>query len=506
MVIAPPRTLDPPLERLVRRLHADFEERRRELVARRDPDRAALREGPPAFRTETRTVREKEWQVAELPDGLMERRVELMGGCNRPELIEGMNAGAKSYIADLWDLNAGQSWWLARAHRHIQRAARRDLAYVPAEGGRVRINPATATRLMVAPRPIPALEAGLLLENEPVAACLYDLVVLMCGSAGELVERQGHVLLYLRDVRTQLEARFWAELLHALEEHLDLPTGTVRATIMIDSVTGALQAEEMLFEMAQHAAGMSFDPQGYTADLLALHQGPDDAVFPDREHIGLNSPFLRALSHHLIGICHRRGCHAIGAPSFMLPPRDANKPSAEYLAMLADKEREAVDGHDGTIVVHPLIVNAAMTEFNKSMPRAHQLYFQRPGSIDPAMLMRPPEGAITTESLLGGVRTLLRAQVQRLDGQGRVVQGSRLHDRSSVRLAVRLLWQWTNHPKAVITATGLEIRPELVGYLVRKEADKLYGAAGPEVKAHAAAAVKLIMDQVTAPHLPIDPL
>src|SRR5690606_27201398 len=113
---------------------------------------------------------------------------------------------------------------------------------------------------------------------------------------------------------------------------------------------------------------------------------------------------------------------------------------------------------------------------------------------------------ITTDSLLGGVRTLLRALVQRLNGQGRVVQGSRLHDRSSVRLAVRLLWQWTHHPKGVVTATGLEIRPELISYLVRKEADKLYADAGPEVKAHAAAAVQQIIDQVTAPHLPLDPL
>jgi len=506
MITAPTRTLDQAVLDLVQRLHQDLEARRRELVARRDPEREALIGVTPTLRDDTKAIRDKEWQVAELPERLMERRVELLGGCSRPEIIDGMNSGAKSYIADLWDLNAGQSWWLARAHRYIERAAKRDLAYVPSEGGRIRINPATTTRLMVSPRPIPALEAGLLLDGEPVAACIHDMALLMLRSTADLVERQGHVLVYLRDVRTQLEARFWADMLHALEEHLDLPTGTVRATIMIDSITGALQAEEILFELAHHAAGMSFDPQGYTADLLAMHQGPDDAVFPDRERIGLNSPFLRALSHHLIGICHRRGCHAIGAPSFILPPRDPNKPSADYLAMLADKEREAVDGHDGTIVVHPLTVNGAMMEFNKSMARAHQLYYQRTEPVDPALLVQPPEGEITTDSLLGGVRTLLRALVQRLNGQGRVVQGSRLHDRSSVRLAVRLLWQWTHHPKGVVTATGLEIRPELISYLVRKEADKLYADAGPEVKAHAAAAVQQIIDQVTAPHLPLDPL
>lgn len=500
------RALEPAARELLQRLDHEFGPRRLQLLEERDKDRTALQEHGPSFREDTRSIRHKEWNVAGLPEQLLERRVELFGGCHRPDLIEGMNSGAKSYIADLWDLNAGQSWWIARAHRNLARAARRDLAYVPADGGRLRINPATTTRLMVALRPLPAVEAGLMMDHGPVPACLYDLVVFLCACTQVQVERQGHVLFYLRDVRTQLEGRFWADLLHAMEEYLDVPTGTVRVTVMIDSVTGALQAEEILFELAHHAAGMSFDPQGYTADLIALHQAPDDAVFPDRERIGLNSPALRALSHHLIGICHRRGCHAIGAPSFILPPRDPDKPSSDHLAMLADKEREAVDGHDGTIVVHPLTVNAAMVEFNKSMPRANQLYFQRTGPIDPALLVAPPEGDISTDSLLGGVRTLLRALVQRLDGQGRVIQGSRLHDRSSIRLTIRLIWQWIHHPKGVITATGLEIRPELVGFLVRKEADKLYADALPQVKAHAATAVKLIMDQVTASHLPMEPL
>ncbi len=501
----PPRTLNAALLELIHRLHQDLEARRRDLVALRDRDRTVLHAEGAAFREDTRSIREKDWRVAELPESLMERRVELLGGCNRPDLIEGLNAGAKSYIADLWDLNAGQMWWMARAHRNLERAARLDLAYVPNQGGRVRINPGTTTRFMVAPRPLPALEAGTMLDNEPVAACLYDVARLLATSTAPLVQHQEHVLLYLRDVRTQLEARFWADLLHAMEEHLDVPTGTVRATIMVDSITGALQAEEILFELAHHAAGLCFDPQGYTADLITLHTGADDAVFPDRERIGLNSPFLRTLSHHLIGISHRRGCHAIAAPSFVLPPRDPNKPSMDYLGMLADKEREAVDGHDGTIVVDPGTVNAAMMEFNKSMPRANQLYYQRQDSITPADLIRPPEGEITVESLLGGVRTLLRALVQRMDGQGRVIQGSRLHDRSSVRLTVRILWQWIHNRKGVVTATGLEIRPELVNFLVRKEADKLYGEAPADVRAHAATAVKLIMERITAPHMPVEP-
>lgn len=501
-----PRAMEPALRDLLNELDQAFNARIAQLVEARDAARADLRANGPSFREDTRTIREKDWQVAAIPDELMERRVELLGGCNRPDLITGMNAGAKSYIADIWDLNASQSWGIARAHRYLARAARLDLAHVPASGVRERINPATQTRLMVVPRPIAAVESSVMMDHGPVTAALFDMAMIMQHCATPLIERQGHVLLYLRDVRSQQEARTWAEMLHMLEEHFDLPTGTVRATVMIDSVTGALQAEEILFEMAHHAGGLSFDPQAYTADLIALHQEPDDIIFPDRERIGLNSPFLRALSHHLIGISHRRGCHAIGAPSFVLPPRDPTRPSSDHLSMLADKEREAVDGHDGTIVVHPDTVNPAMMEFNKSMPKANQLYYQRNDPISPDDLVRPPVGEITTDSLLGGVRTLLRALVQRLDGQGRVIQGSRLHDRSSVRLATRLLWQWTHNTNGSITATGLEIRPELVNFLVRKEAGKLYDDAPPEVRAHAETAVKIILDRVTGPHLPMEPL
>jgi malate synthase len=251
---------------------------------------------------------------------------------------------------------------------------------------------------------------------------------------------------------------------------------------------------------------LSFDPQGYAADHVALFNGPETPVLPDREIIGLNAPFLRALSLLLIGTCHRRGCHAIGAPSFVLPPLDPMKVKASYLEMLADKEREAVDGHDGTIVVHSGTVTSAMMEFNKSMPRANQLYYLRHDTITPADLVRRPEGPITVDSLVGIIRTAMRALVQRHEGRGWVVQGGRLHDRTSLRLALRMLWQWSHSKHGVITATGLVVQKDLLRYLIQKETGKMFADADERTRQLAEQAKTQVMDLVNGDEVPLEPM
>lgn len=500
------RTLTPEVKTLIEELAQRFERRRSELLEQRARHRSALSEGDVALREETEHVRRSPWKVDAIPEALLERRVELIGGATRSELITGLNAGAKTYIADLWNFSAGDTWSMLRAQRSLERAARRDLAFLPPDGGRVRINPSTATRLMVVPRPLHAFEGAVLVNGSPVAASFFDLALLLLNCGRAMAEGQGGVFLYLRDVQTHLEARLWAQLFDALEEHLDLPRGTIRASVMLDTIPGALEAEEILFELIHHASGLAIDPQGYAADHIALFHGADRPVLPDRETIGLNAPFLRALSLHIIGICHKRGCYAIGAPSFILPSRNTDHVKAGYLEMLADKEREAVDGYDGTIVVHVETVNAAMKEFNKSMPRANQLHYLRKDVIAPGDLVRRPEGAITVESLLSMIRTSLRTLVQREEGKGWVIQGGRMHDRSSLRLALRLLWQWNKSKHGTITASGLDIHDDLLKYLLKKESEKMFGEADERTRKRAAEAVERLLAIVTGDTLPFEPL
>lgn len=464
-----------------------------------------MRSGDVDHLPETAHVRSTEWRVDPLPEALLERRVELMGGATRSELIHGLNAGASSYIADLWNLTPGDARNIVRAHRALERAARLEICYLDPQEGRVRANTGTATRLMVVPRPLHVLESHVLDGDEPVPAAFFDLAMLTVHCAPALLKRQGGLYLVLRDVHGHQEARLWAQFFDLIEERLEWPRGSIRATVMIDSIASALEADEILFELMHHAAGLAIDPQGYAADHIALFSGPDMHVFPDREVIGLNAPFLRALSLNTIGLCHRRGCHAIGAPSFSLPPLEPHKVKADYLEMLADKEREATDGYDGTIVVHVSTVSAATAEFDKSMAQANQLHYQRADGIAPVDLVRRPEGDITVESLVGTIRTVLRMLVLRWQGNAWVVQGSRLHDRSSLRLALRLLWQWNHARQGTITATNLDIHEDLLRYLVKKEADKMFAQEDRRSKSLAAQAVALLMELACGAEVPLEP-
>ncbi len=490
---------------LIDTLVKSFDDRRKELLVDREAYTTTLSQGNVAFPDATAHIREADWKI-QTPSTLLERRVEMIGGATRSELVNGLNSGAKSYIADLWNFTAGDPFNIVRAHRNLTRAAKLDLAYLPAEGGRVRINPLSTCRLMVVPRPMFVLEPGHMIGDEPVSASLYDLAHFVANCGSDLKARQGNIVFYLRDVRTHLEARFWNDLFDVLEEHMQWTRGTIRATVILDSVSSALEAEEILFELMHHSAGLSLDPQGYAADHIALFNAPDRQTLPDRESIGLNAPFLRALSLFAIGICHRRGCHAIGAASLVLPSRTPEKVKADYLNMLGDKEREAVDGHDGTLVVHADTVTPTMVEFNKSMPLSNQLSYLRNDEISPADLIRRPEGNITVESLLSIIRSTLRNLVERQDHNGWIVQGSRVHDRSSIRLSLRLFWQWNKSEYGKITNSGLEIHDDLLKYLIKKESDKMYGKSSDLIIKRAENAVKHLLEQVTGEMLPLEPM
>ena len=462
-----PTSLEPKVRELLDSLLQRFGQKRLDMLAGRQKRRDVLRGGDVARLEETVHIRRAEWTIDPLPAALLERRVELLGSTRRRDLIAGMNSGAKSYVADLENSPVDDLDATLKAHGHLRRAAQLKLTYIDESGTRFRVNPNTTTRLMLAPRPMVAEVPTL---HGPIPAAFLDLVLFSLNTR-ELLHHQGGVCLYLRGVHDHQEARLWNDLFDAVEEHLHLERGSFRATVMIDTVNAALETDEILFELLHHSAGLSLDPQAYAADHITLFSAPDRAVMPDRESIGLNAHMLRSLSLHVIGTCHRRGAHAMGAPAYVLPPNDAVRSNLLYAEMLMDKEREAVDGHDGTLVGHPGLVNAAMTEFNKNMPKAHQFHYQRRDRIEPSDLVQRPEGAITVESLVDMIRTALRA----IAGNRNVDQGGRLHDRSSVRLAVALLWQWSQSEHGMITASGLDVHDDLVKYLVRKEARRLFG-------------------------------
>lgn len=506
-VISPPMTdrlLTPATVQLMHALTARFGERRLEALALGAARTEAFRKGEIGLLPGTEKIRKAEWQVDPVPAELLERRVELIGGCSRKELIEGLNAGAKSYVADLWNMTPNEPGPILRAHKNIERATDFRLAYVASDGGRVRINPKSITRLIIVPRPMRAMDHAMEKNGAPVPAAFFDLALHALLNAEKLRVRQTGVYLYLRGLLGHMEARLWNDLFSYLEDHLKMPRGTFRATVMMDSLAAVLEADEILFELKHHSAGLALDPQTYAADHLSLFSTPDLPILPDREHIGLNAKFLHSVSLRTISICHRRQAHAMGGPSFILPPDANGVMEPGYLEMIADKEREAVDGHDGTLVAHPGLVNPAMTEYNKSMPRAHQMYYQRPDRNTAADLVEAPTGQLTTQGIQRCIRTVLRTLVTCRANQGMIIEGGRLHDRSSIRLSTLLMWHWTRNKTCYITDTGLEVHEDVVKYMIRKEGEKMFAQADQETRERSKDAVKRFTDLVLSPEVPPD--
>ena len=498
------RLLTSDLLKLVRDMTLRFGAKRRELLSARPQRTAQFRAGHIDRLEETAHIRQAVWRVDPVPMELLERRVELLGGCSRQEIIQGLNSGAKSYVADLWNMNPTDPANVLRAHKNLEGAIDSHLHYVDEKGDRIRVSPTSTTRIFMVPRPLHVTESSVRSGGEAVPASFFDLAVYANYNALKLRVRQAGAYLYLRGVHSHQEARLWRTLFEHVEEHLSLPRGTFRATVIMDSLSAALEADEILFELSHHSAGLSLDPQAYAADHIALFSTPQTPVMPDRERIGLNEEFLRAVSLMTIAVCHKRQAHAIGAPSFILPPDEKGKTRSGWLDMIADKEREAIDGHDGTIVGHPGLVNPAMMEFNKSMPKSHQMYFERSDDIPVARFVKRPEGPLTTDSVMGAVRTVLGALVHREQGRVVVEQGGRLHDRSSVRLSTLLLWSWTRSTHGVVTDTGLEIHDEVISYLIKKEATKLFGKSDPAVKEASNRAVATLTAVVHSNELPAD--
>ena len=487
---------------LVTALHEQFNDRRNEVLRNGALRRAVLRNGLTAPLDDTASIRQGDWRVDPVPAQLMERRVELIGGCSRKELIDGMNSGAKSYVADLWNMTHNEPGAILRAHKNLERAVDLRLAYVDTDGSRIRINPRSTTRLMFAPRPLHATDFETLGPDQPVAAAFVDLALLAMGSGEKLRQRQGGLFLYLHGVRGYEEAHLWNDLFSLLEDHLGMPRGTIRATVKLDSLAVVLEADEVLHALRHHAAGLALAPQGYAADHVALFSKPDGPALPDRGHIGFNAAFLRSVSLRAISICHRRRVHAMGASAYVLPPMDRDMIKPDYLEMIADKEREALDGHDGTLVAHPGLVNAAMTEFNKSMPMAHQMDYRPEDHTSPEDLVRPPEGEITSEGIQNSIRIVLKSLTTYQDNQGLVEHGGRLHDRSSVYLSLLLLWHWTQSKACYITSTGLEVHADVMKFLIRKEGEKLFATHDAAHRERAKRAAQRLITVVMAPETP----
>jgi malate synthase len=485
-VLAPPppesaAILTPEALAFVAKLHRAFDGRRRELLAARARLQAELDRGwLPDFLPETRDVRAGDWKVAPLPADLRDRRVEITGPVDRKMVINALNSGAKTYMADFEDSHSPTWDATLQGQLNLRDAVRGAIDYTSPEGKRYRLNPQTAT-LLVRPRGWHLHEKHVRIDGEPLSGSLFDFGLYLFHNAGALRERGTGPYFYLPKLESHLEARLWNDVFVLAQRELGLPQGTVRATVLVETILGAFQMDEILYELRDHIAGLNCGRWDYIFSFIKKFRSRPEFVLPDRALVTMTTHFLRSYSLLAIQTCHRRGASAIGGMAAQIPIKSDPAANAAALAKVReDKEREAGDGHDGTWVAHPGLVPVALEVFDARMPRPNQIDRLREDvRVAAGDLLRVPAGPITERGLRVNVNVGLRYLESWLRGNGCVPIFNLMEDAATCEISRTQVWQWIRHPTGVLE-DGRKVTAELFRRVLGEELDKIRADVGAE--------------------------
>ncbi len=440
--------LSPQAIGLVAMLERRFGDERRRLLERRGEVQTRLDAGEkPDFLAETAAVREADWRVTPLPDDLQDRRVEITGPVDRKMVINALNSGASVFMADFEDASTPTWSNLIEGHINLRDAVRREIAFSdPNSGKEYSLAEKTAT-LLVRPRGWHLQENHVRLDGRPVSASLFDFGLYFFHNAQALMQRGSGPYYYLPKLESYLEARLWNDVFVAAQEALGVPQGTIKATVLIETILAAFEMDEILHELRQHSAGLNCGRWDYIFSFIKKFRHDPACVLPDRAEIGMTRHLMRSYSLLTIKTCHRRGVHAIGGMAAQIPIKNDAEANEEALAKVrADKEREAGDGHDGTWVAHPGLVPIAKAIFDDKMPEANQIARQRQDvATTAADLLRVPEGPITEAGLRQNVNVGIRYLEAWLRGVGCVPLNNLMEDAATAEISRSQVWQWIRH-------------------------------------------------------------
>ncbi|HEX3097926.1 MAG TPA: malate synthase A [Usitatibacter sp.] len=473
------RILTPAAVEFVAHLHRRFEGERRSRMAARAERQARLDAGETfAFLAETRAVREGDWTVAPPPADLKDRRVEITGPTDRKMVINALNSGASTFMADFED-SLTPTWEnVVAGQANLRQAIERTLAFTSAEGKAYALAEKTAT-LIVRPRGWHLLEPHLLVDGEPVAGALFDFGLFFFHNAKRLLANGSGPYFYLPKMESHLEARLWNAVFDEAEDRLEIPRGTIKATVLIETLPAAFEMDEILYELREHSAGLNCGRWDYIFSCIKKLR-KHDFVFADRALVTMTSPFLRAYCQLLVKTCHRRNAHAMGGMAAQIPIKgDANANAAAMAKVVADKEREANDGFDGTWVAHPGLVPVAKDVFDRIMPQANQVARKREDvRVEAAQLLDfQPQAPITEQ----GVRTNIAVSLQYigswLGGQGCVPINHLMEDAATAEISRSQLWQWLRSPKGVLE-DGRKVTLEMFRVMLAEELRKVTAMPG----------------------------
>jgi malate synthase len=478
----PPRyaeILSPDACRFLRELFQRFGPRREELLARRVQRQREIDAGKmPDFLPETSPVRGGAWRVASVPDDLVDRRTEITGPVERKMAINALNSGAQCWMADFEDANSPTWSNVMDGQINMRDSVRGTISYTSPEGKSYALKPKTAT-IVARPRGWHMEEKHVLLDGRRVSASLFDWGLYFFHNAHRLLARGSGPYFYLPKLESHLEARLWNEVFVYAQDTLGISRGTIRATVLIETITGAFEAEEILYELREHASGLNCGRWDYMFSFVKKFRNRTEYLFPDRTLITMTVPFLRAYCLHVINVCHRHGAYAMGGMAAQIPIRDDPEANAAALAKVrTDKLREAKDGFDGTWVAHPGLVQTALDAFAEHMKGPNQLHRLHDVKITPADLLEPLHGPITETGVRWNIHVGIRYLEAWLGGSGAEPIHNLMEDLATSEISRSQLWQWLRFGAKL--DDGRPITIGLYETLLHEELAKIreeYGAA-----------------------------
>ncbi|HTX06476.1 MAG TPA: malate synthase A [Steroidobacteraceae bacterium] len=471
--------LTPLALQLLAHLHRRFNGRRLELLAARERRQRELDAGAmPQFLRETADVRAGDWRIGAVPEDLKDRRVEITGPVDRKMIINALNAPVRCFMADFED-SCSPTWEnIVRGQVNLADAIRRTISYADTATGKIyRLADRTAT-LIVRPRGWHLPEKHVLVNGEPVSGALFDFAVYLANNHEALAHAGTGPYFYLPKMESHLEARLWNEVFLAAQDALGIPRGTLKATVLIETILAAFEMDEILYELREHCVGLNCGRWDYIFSFIKKFRNRPEFLLPDRAGITMDRHFLKSYVDLLIKTCHRRGAHAMGGMAAQIPIRDDRQANEEAMARVrADKLREARAGHDGTWIAHPGLATIARDAFDAVMKGPNQLSVLRSEvSVAADDLLRVPAGEITE----AGLRHCIRVGVQYIEawlrGSGCVPLYNLMEDAATAEICRAQLWQCLHH--GARTSDGLPVTPERFDRLLTEEIDRIHDEVG----------------------------
>jgi malate synthase len=452
---------------------------RQQLLDYREMRQSVIDAGKlPGFLPETKKVRTGKWRIAGTPADLQDRRVEITGPVDRKMIINALNSGAKCFMADFEDSQSPTWDGLIQGHLNLRDAVRRTITFTSPEGKEYRLNDAIAT-LIVRPRGWHLPEKHVLIDGQPAPGGIFDFALFFFHNAQEQRQRDTGPYFYLPKMQSHLEARLWNSVFVDAQKALKIPKGTIKVTVLIETLWAAFEMDEILYELRDHIVGLNCGRWDYIFSCIKTLKERDDWIVPDRLQVTMDKHFLDSYSKLLCETCHERGAHAMGGMAAFIPVKnDEQLNKTVFEKVRADKLREVKNGHDGTWVAHPGLVRLATEVFDQNMPEPNQVAKQFSYGIKAADLLKKPEGQLTEAGLRNNVNVGLGYLEAWVSGNGCVPLHNLMEDAATAEISRTQVWQWLRHEARL--ADGRPVTRELVLRMIDEELSAYRSELGDE--------------------------